>query len=142
MALVHTRLEPPHLQRNEEDFAIVRKISESANDGPVLMLNMNRYKADCGYPDSGDYKNYMDGLGTFLEGAGAKLLWRMPVLGQAVGEQKVHELIACWYPQHKNFLNLYQSPGAEENFRRKSVCVEYAVIHRCPGDRAPFSPEK
>lgn len=142
MALVHTRLEPPHLQRNDDDFAIVRKISESANDRPVLMLNMNRYKADSGYPNSGNYKEYMDGLGTFLEGAGAKILWRMPVFGQAVGEQNVHELIACWYPQHKNFLNLYQAPGAEENFRRKSVCVEYAVIHRCPGDRAPFSPEK
>ncbi|MEO8003745.1 MAG: hypothetical protein ABI771_02485 [Betaproteobacteria bacterium] len=142
MALVHTKLEPPYLQRNEDDFAIVRKIAECDHDGPVLMLNMNRYKSGSGFPDSGDYKRYMDGLGKFLEGAGAKLLWRFPVHGQAVGEQKVHELIACWYPFHKIFLNLYQAPGAEENFRLKGICVEYAVIHRCPGDRAPFAPGK
>lgn len=140
MALVSSRFEPPHLQRNEDDFSIVRQIAESGRDGPVLMLNMNRYKADSGYPDGGAYKQYMDGLGKFLEGAGAKLLWRFPVYGQAVGEQKIHEIIACWYPVHKIFLNLYQAPGAEENFRLKGLCVDYAVIHRCPGDRAPFAP--
>lgn len=140
MARVHSNLEPSHLQRNEDDFAIVRTIAESGKDVPVLMLNMNRYKAESGYPDGGSYKQYMDGLGKFLEGAGAKLLWRFPVYGQAVGEQKVHELIACWYPVHEIFLNLYQAPGAEENFRRKGLCVEYAVIHRCPGDHAPFAP--
>lgn len=141
MALVNTKFEPSHLQRNEDDFAIVRQIAESGKDGPVLMLNMNRYRADSGYPDGdGVYKQYMAGLGKFLEGAGAKLLWRFPVYGQAVGEQKIHEIIACWYPVHKIFLNLYQAPGAGENFRLKGLCVEYAVIHRCPGDRAPFAP--
>jgi hypothetical protein len=140
MALVNTDMEPPHLQRNEEDFTVVRQIAGSGKDGPVLMLNMNRYRADSGYPDRGTYKEYMDGLGKFLEGAGAKLLWRFPVHGQAVGDQKVHELIACWYPEHRIFLNLYQAPGARENFQRKSACVEYAVIHRCPGDSAPFAP--
>ena len=141
MALVSTKFEPSHLQRNEDDFSIVRQIAESGKDGPVLMLNMNRYRADSGYPDGdGVYKQYMAGLGKFLEGAGAKLLWRFPVYGQAVGEQKIHEIIACWYPVHKIFLNLYQAPGAGENFRLKGLCVEYAVIHRCPGDQAPFAP--
>ncbi len=81
MALVNTKFEPSHLQRNEDDFAIVRQIAESGKDGPVLMLNMNRYRADSGYPDGdGVYKQYMAGLGKFLEGAGAKLLWRFPRL--------------------------------------------------------------
>lgn len=140
MALVHTTLEPPHLQRNEGDFTIVREIAESGQDKPVLMLNMNRYAADSGYPDKGAYLDYITGLGPFLEGAGARLLWRFPVFGQAVGEQEVHELIACWYPGHRQFLDLYKAPGAKENFARKSACVEYAVIHRCPGDTPPFAP--
>jgi hypothetical protein len=141
MALVKTDLELPYLQRNEGDFSIVRKISESADDGPVLMLNMNRYRAESGYPDGGVYQQYISGLEKFLPGAGAKILWRVPVFGQAVGDQKIDELIACWYPVHKIFLNLYDAPGAVENFRLKGLCVEYAVIHRCPGDRYPFAPE-
>jgi len=84
MALVKTELEPPHLQRNADDFTAVRSIAESGSDGPVLMLNMNRYSLESGFPDRGVYKQYISGLGNFLEGAGAKLLWRFPVLGQAV----------------------------------------------------------
>lgn len=142
MALVKTDLEPPHLQRNEDDFSIVRSIAESDHDRPVLMLNMNRYAANSGFPNDGAYLQYISGLGRFLEGAGATLLWRFPVLGQAVGDQKIHEIIACWYPVHRIFLDLYKAPGAAENFRLKSLCVEYAVIHRCPGDRPPFSPSE
>ena len=100
MALVKTELEPSHLQRNADDFAVVRSIAESGSDGPVLMLDMNRYSLESGFPDRGIYQQYISGLGNFLEGAGAKLLWRFPVLGQAVGDQKIHEIIACWYPVH------------------------------------------
>lgn len=140
MALVPTGLEPSHLQRNADDFAIVRGIAGSADDGPVLMLNMNRYNAAADFPHGALYQSYINGLGPFLQGAGARLLWRFPVLGQAVGDQRVHEILACWYPVHSAFLNLYDAPGAAENFRLKGLCVEYAVIHRCPGDHAPFAP--
>jgi len=140
MALVTTALEPAHLQRNADDFAIVQQIAESGDDRPVLMLNMNRYTAAAGFPDGALYQAYITGLEKFLPGAGARLLWRFPVLGQAVGDQKIDEIIACWYPVHKIFFKLYEAPGAAENFRLKGLCVEYAVIHRCPGDRAPFAP--
>ena len=40
--------------------------------------------------------------------------------------------------QARSFLQ--EHPGAAENFRLKGLCVEYAVIHRCPGDRPPFAP--
>jgi hypothetical protein len=140
MRLVDTPLEPPRLQRNEDDFAVVRQIAESGRDYPVLMLNMNRYKPDSGFPDRGAYHEYITGLGPFLEGVGGEILWRFPVLGQAVGNQKVDEIIACWYPLHRVFLHLYDAPGAVENFRRKGLCVEYAVIHRCPGNLSPFAP--
>ena len=141
MKLFDTPLEPPHLQRNEDDFAFARKVSESGNDYPVLMLNMNRYRADCGFPDRGLYETYIKGLGPFLQGAGGgRILWRFPVFGQAVGDQKIDEILACWYPTHRVFLNLYDAPGATENFRLKGLCVEYAVIHRCPGEQSPFAP--
>jgi hypothetical protein len=140
MDLFDTPLEPSRLQRNSADFAEVRRIAESGRDQAVLMLNMNRYAPHSGFPDRGAYRDYIDGLGPFLIGAGAKLLWRFPVLGQAVGDQKIDEIIACWYPLHRNFLELCDAPGAAENFRRKSLCVDYAVSHRCPGDQPPFAP--
>lgn len=140
MALVETKLEPPHLQRNEAEFRIIQGIAASAADGPVLMLNMNRYRPEAGFPHGELYQRYITGLGPFLQGAGGQLLCRMPVFGQAVGDQQVDELVFAWYPKHKAFTDLYLAPGAEENFRLKGLCVEYAVIHRCPGDCFPIYP--
>lgn len=82
----------------------------------------------------------MSVLARFLPVVGAKILWRHPVLGQPIGEQKLHEVLAAWYPTHQAFLDLFQAPGAEENFRLRNVAVEYAVIHRCPGEGYPFAP--
>ena len=73
------------MPREKLTFRKASRIAESGSDGPVLMLNMNRYSLESGFPDRGVYQQYISGLGNSLEGAGAKLLWRFPVLGQAVG---------------------------------------------------------
>jgi len=140
MALIKTDMEPSRLQRNEDDYSISKNIAESADDRPVLMLNMNRYNAEAAFPNGELHNQYTRGLERFLENAGAKMLWRFPVLGQAVGSQKIDEIIAVWYPVHRIFVELYDAPGAAENFRLKGLCVDYAFIHRCPGDRHPFAP--
>lgn len=140
MDLVDTKLEPPHLQRNAAEFQTIRDIAAGSDDGPVLMINMNGYYQEAGYPDGELYQTYIQGLGPFLQGAGGLLLCRMPVYGQAVGQQHVDEIVFAWYPTHKAFANLYLAPGAEENFRLKGLCVQHHVIHRCPGDCFPVYP--
>ena len=121
MDLVDTKLEPPHLQRNAAEFQTIGDIAAGSNDGPVLMVNMNGYYPEAGYPDGELYQTYIQGLGPFLQGAGGLLLCRMPVYGQAVGQQRVDEIVFAWYPTHKAFRDLYLAPGAEENFRLKSA---------------------
>jgi len=68
MDLFDTPLEPSHLQRNSGDFVEVRRIAKSGSDYPVLMLNMNRYTRDSGFPGRGAYHEYIAGLGRFLMG--------------------------------------------------------------------------
>jgi hypothetical protein len=124
--------------RNESELAVIRNIAGSEQDSPLLMLNMNRYTASAGFPYGGTYREYMSALETLLPQVGGKILWRVPVLGQAVGEQALHEVLAVWYPSHRAFLEMPDAPGAKENYALREQCVEYAVIHRCPGETAPF----
>jgi hypothetical protein len=131
---------PAQLTRNEDERAVIEAIAKSGDDGPVLMLNLNRYKDGTGYPGEGIYLDYITGLETFLPAVGGKILWRHAVHGQAVGEQKIDELLGAWYPSHQAFLDLSTAPGSERNFRLRGECVEYAVIHRCTGDQYPFCP--
>jgi hypothetical protein len=126
--------------RNDAEMQIMREIAQSGNDRPVTMINLNYYSKKASYPDGALYRNYMDVLERFLPVVGAKILWRHPVSGQATGDQKLHEILAAWYPTHQSFLDLPTAPGAEENFRLRGLAVERAVIHRVTGEEYPFAP--
>ncbi len=126
--------------RSPEEIDAITAIAESGRDRPVLMLNLNRYKPGAGFPDGALYLSYVTGLEAFLPAVGGAILWRTPVLGQPVGEQKIDEVLAAWYPSHRAFLDLPKAPGAENNYRLRGLCVEYAVIHRCPGDQPSLRP--
>lgn len=121
--------------RNESELEAIKAIADGGSDKPVLMLNLNRYSEDAGYPDGDNYRKYMSVLEALLPRVGAKVLWRTPVFGQPVGEQPIDEILAAWYPTHRAFLELPDAPGGDENFRLRRMCVEYAVIHRCVGDQ-------
>jgi hypothetical protein len=126
---------PDHLKRNESELLIIRAIVDSGNDRPVLMLNMNSYTPAAGFPEGALYGQYLSGLEALVETLGGKLLWRLPVFGQPVGEQRrIDEILAIWYPAHKAYLDLPAMPGGEENYRLRSLCIERALIHRCPGE--------
>jgi len=132
---------PPHLARKESELEIIRAIAAGDEDGPVLMLNMNRYTPEAGFPDTGLHRAYINGLEWFLATVGARILWRHPVRGQVVGERPVDEILAAWYPSHQAFLDLAGAPGAAENYRLRAECVADAVIHRCAGNASPFCPD-
>jgi len=119
---------------NEEDVSIIRSIAESDMDRPVLMLNLNRYFESVSFPGGKLYKSYMGVLSKLLQSLGDKILWQMPSYGQPLGGEKLHEITAIWYPSHKAFLSLRTMPLSEENFKLRGMCVEHAVLHRCPGN--------
>ncbi len=128
-----------NLNPNVAELKLIRKIAESDRDGPVLMLNQNRYAPAAGYPDGQLYRDYMKALHGLLPKVGGKILWQIPVYGQPVGEQALHEILAAWYPTHKAFIALREQVGAEESFRLRALAVEYAVIHRCPAGVIPMA---
>ena len=86
--------------RNEDELEAIKAVAESGADRPLLMLNLNRYRDEAGFPGGGLYRDYMAALDRLLPAVGAAIRWRSPVHGQAVGEQPLHEVLAVWYPSH------------------------------------------
>lgn len=125
---------PASLRRSETDLSEIRKIAGSENDFPALMLNVNRYRPDGGFPSQEPYLSYISGLEALVNSLGGRILWRLPVLGQPVGQHRqAHEVLAIWYPSHQAYLDLPDAPGGTENYELRLRCVEEAVIHRCSG---------
>jgi len=108
-----------------------KTIAQSSVDGPVFMLNLNKYRVEARYPDGRLYKDYMAALDALLLQVGGKILWRTRVLGQVVGNQDIDEALGIWYPSHQAFLNLMSAPGSGENMRLRALAVERADLHRC-----------
>lgn len=129
---------PKAVRRNDGELAKLQEAIARGEDRPILMLNLNRYKPEAGFPDGAPYRAYATALDKVLPEVGGKVLWRSSVAGQMVGEQAIHEVLAVWYPSGQAFLDLRSQPSAPENFRLRAEVVEYAVIHRCDGETPPL----
>ena len=117
----------------DSELSIISAIAASDQDCPVLMMNMNKYKPEAGFPGGDLYESYMGVLADLLRQVGAKILWRSASYGQPVGDHDIDEILAVWFPSHQAWLNLSNLPDAKENFRLRKLSVQSAVIHRCDG---------
>ena len=58
--------------RNPGELQRIKAIAGSAADGPIIMLNLNRYKEVCEFPDGALYSRYMNALDELLHKVGAQ----------------------------------------------------------------------
>ena len=116
---------------NAEEIGIFNAIAGSSDDGPVLMLNLNRYVEEANFPDGELYREYMTVLAQLLIEVGGRILWRTKLWGTVVGTQNIHEALGIWYPSHQAFLDLMKAPSSARNMELRSKTVAHADLHRC-----------
>ena len=116
---------------NVEQIEEFKSLANTDEDTSVLMLNLNRYRPEAGYPSGKLYKEYMAVLDQLLLEVGGKILWRTHVDGVVVGEPKINEALGIWYPSHTAFLNLMTAPTSSKNMKLRDAAVEHADLHRC-----------
>jgi len=116
---------------NAAEIAVIKSIARGNGDGPVLMLNLNKYRSEAGYSEGKLYTDYMAVLSALLLQVGGKVLWRSAVQGHVVGNQDVDEALGIWYPSHQAFLDLMTAPASGENMRLRALAVALADLHRC-----------
>ena len=116
---------------NVEQIEEFKRLANTDEDTSVLMLNLNRYRPEAGYPSGKLYKEYMAVLDQLLLEVGGKILWRTHVHGVVVGEQKINEALGIWYPSHTAFLNLMTAPTSSKNMKLRDAAVAHADLHRC-----------
>ena len=116
---------------NIKEIGVFKSIAGSAEDRPILMLNLNRYVEDANFPDGALYLEYMTVLDQLLTEVGGRILWRTTVHGTVVGTQNIHEALGIWYPSHQAFLNLMTAPSSGKNMKLRRRTVAHADLHRC-----------
>ena len=116
---------------NIDEIGVFKLIAGSAEDRPILMLNLNRYVEDANFPNGALYLEYMSVLDQLLIEVGGRILWRTTVHGTVVGTQNIHEALGIWYPSHQVFLDLMTAPSSSRNMELRRRTVAHADLHRC-----------
>ena len=100
-------------------------------DGPVVMLNLNRYR------DRAAYERYGEVALRVLARLGGRIEWHSQALGTVIGDatDRYDEVIAVWYPTRAAFLELASDPEILEARADRAAGLERAALICCsPGE--------
>ncbi len=116
---------------NASTIKQMQAIAQTPEDGPVFMLNLNKYSTAANFPNGALYKEYVQSINRLVAEVEGKILWQTPINGQVVGSQDIDEVLGVWYPSHKAFLNIRNVPSSAKNMELRDKAVQSANLHWC-----------
>jgi uncharacterized protein (DUF1330 family) len=121
------------VEPSPEQIAELQAVAGGPDDGPLVMLNLNRYR------DPEAYLRYGEVAQRVLERVGGRILWHAPVRGTVVGEgeERFDDVIAVWYPSAAAFIQLATDPELLAARPHRLEGLERAALLRCDGDARP-----
>jgi uncharacterized protein (DUF1330 family) len=113
-------------------------------DGPVVMLNLNRYRERAAYADGRDtggrsgrevYLDYGIVAQQGLAAVGAKILWATEASAPLIGcdHDAYDEVLAIWYPSRASFVELTNFPGYQEALVHREAALAWSALVPCAG---------
>jgi uncharacterized protein (DUF1330 family) len=133
------------IEPDERQFGEVAAIAGGADDGPVVMLNLNRYRERAEYPEeppggepvdvSGQdaYLRYGVVASAVLESVGGRILWHTESKRTVIGDEsdRYDEVIAVWYPSLAAFGTLATHPDVLAARHHRVAGLERAALICC-----------
>jgi hypothetical protein len=125
------------------------EITAHRPDGPIVALNLNRYRDRAAYPEgtpdggvSGREAYVRYGIVALqaIRSVGGRILWategRHVTIGTA--DDRYDEIVAVWYPSRAAFAALESFPGYRQAFAlHRRAAIERATLLLCDGDAEP-----
>jgi uncharacterized protein (DUF1330 family) len=118
------------VEPDDRQFAEIAARAGGDSDGPVVMLNLNRYR------DRDAYLRYGEVAAAVLERVGGRILWHTDADLTVIGDDgdRYDEVIAVWYPSMSAFSELVSDPRILEAREHRLEGLERAALICCqPG---------
>jgi uncharacterized protein (DUF1330 family) len=117
----------------DPDERQLTEIAELAatHDGPIVMLNLNKYR------DHAEYMRYGEVALRVLDRIGGRVLWRTDVKQTVIGDESdsYDEVIAVLYPSPAAFLSFATDEEIAAARAHRTSALERAALICCePGD--------
>jgi uncharacterized protein (DUF1330 family) len=137
-----------------EQIAALATIAGTDADGPLVMLNLNAYRARAEYhgdPPGGAsadvsgreaYERYAQTALAVLARLGGEIVWHAPATLTVIGDESdsCDEVIAVRYPSAEAFLALALDPEIAAALPHREAGLERAALIRCDDARVSDGP--
>ena len=120
------------VEPDARQFAEIAARAGGDSDGPVVMLNLNRYR------DRDAYLRYGEVAAAVLERVGGRILWHTDADLTVIGGDgdRYDEVIAVWYPSLAAFTELATDPKVLEVREVRAEALERAALICCSAPAA------
>ena len=121
------------VEPDEAQLKEIQALAGAPGDGPLVMLNLNRYR------DRDAYLRYGAVATAVLERVGGRILWHTSAEGTVIGDESdlYDEVIAVWYPSAAAFVALATDPEILEARSDRTEGLERAALIRCDAGGEP-----
>ncbi len=133
------------IEPDQRQFAEVAALAGGEADGPVVMLNLNRYRERAAYEEdvpggapadvSGHeaYLRYGAAASAVLDRLGGRILWHAECKRTVIGDDtdRYDEVIAVWYPSLAAFKALATDPHLLAARPHRVAALERAALICC-----------
>jgi uncharacterized protein (DUF1330 family) len=123
----------PAVEPTEQQLAELAELARGPDDGPLVMLNLNRYR------DREAYGRYGAVALKVLERVGGRILWHAEAHAPVIGDERdaCDDVIAVWYPSAAAFLALATDPEILAARADRVAGLERAALIRCAAAPEP-----
>jgi uncharacterized protein (DUF1330 family) len=112
--------------------AQIKEMTAAADDGPVVMLNLLKFKktTDAGETGRAAYERYGRGALPFLKEIGARVLFLGSVQQVFIGVERDRwdEVLLVEYPSRKAFLGMIMRPDYLEVHKHREAALEDSAL--------------
>ncbi|HWE55895.1 MAG TPA: DUF1330 domain-containing protein [Acidimicrobiales bacterium] len=108
----------------------IAELAGSSEPGPVVMVNLLRFRPDGG---AAAYAHYGEGVFPCLVRAGAQILWQGKPDGVVIGEpgDRWDAVVLVEYPSRRAFLEMVSSPEYQAIANRRTEALTDSRLIAC-----------
>ena len=118
------------VEPDQQQLSALAALAAEGGDGPVVMLNLNRYR------DRSEYERYGEVALAVLARLGGKVLWHTQAKQTVIGDDSDQwdEVIAVQYPNAAAFMAFAADPEIVAALPHRTAALERAALICCePG---------
>jgi len=108
------------------DPEALEAFARRAEDGPVVMLNLLRFRPDGG---ANRYGEYAVAVKPLLEGVGGRVIFAGQASAALIGDRSWDLVALVEYPTRQAFIDMVSSPGYQAIAHLRTEALESSELH-------------